>query len=91
MTGNLKFYLLGKNYSIQRQTGTQRLEGDPVRFKTHFKRTRNLSLFIRFVEPCTVMSRAGSINPLLRSSVVSWSFCSELYYHLEPWYTRIHI
>ena len=37
-------------------------------FKTHFK--WYLSLFKRFVEPChgTVMSRAGSINPLLSSS-----------------------
>ena len=34
--------------------------------KTHFK--WYLSLFKRFVEPCTVMSRAGSINPLLSSS-----------------------
>ena len=47
----------------------------PMRFKTCFK--RNLSLFKRIIGPGTVMSKAGSVNPLRSSSVVSWPFCSE--------------
>ena len=46
-----------------------------MRFKTCFK--RNLSLFKRIIGPGTVMSKAGSVNPLRSSSVVSWPFCSE--------------
>ena len=42
-----------------------------MRFKTHFK--WNLSLFKRIIGPChgTVVLKAGSINPLRSSSVVS--------------------
>ena len=50
-----------------------------MQFKTYFK--RNISLFQQIVGPCiviNVMSKAGSINPLLSSRVVSWSFCSKL-------------
>ena len=43
----------------------------------------DLSLFKRIVEPGTVMSRAGSINPLRSSSVVTWSFCSEFWSPVE--------
>ena len=38
-------------------------------FKTHFK--QNVSLFERIVGPCTVMSKAGSVNPCCGQSVVS--------------------
>ena len=31
----------------------------------------------RIVDPCTVLSKAGSVNPLLSSSLGSWSFCSK--------------
>ena len=41
---------------------------ESILFKTHFK--RNLSLFALMVGPSTVMSKAGSINPLLSSSIV---------------------
>ena len=46
----------------------------------------DLSLFKRIVEPGTVMSRAGSINPLRSSSVVtrSWSSWSESEFSTAP-------
>ena len=43
--------------------------------QTHVK--RNLSYWKRIAGPCTVMSKAGSVNPLLCSRVVSCLSCSE--------------
>ena len=42
-------------------TTTWLLSLETILFKTHY----------------TVMSKTGSINPLLSSNIVSWSFCSE--------------
>ena len=49
-------------------------KGPTMLFKTPFKWI--LSRFKGIVGAGTVVSKAGSINPLLSSSAISWSFCS---------------